>query len=122
MRLNNATAGQRWHIGYKLDDSLKLSAFPSLLLITTMIVPIQLILIPLLPWFRSLGLDQGAWQYVGIVLVHTGFGAGWAVFMLSAFFREVPQEMLEEAIDDLPDGVALAVWHPSCTPPAMTSI
>lgn len=65
------------------------------LLITTMIVPIQLILIPLLPWFRTLGLDQGAWQFVGIVLVHTGFGAGWAVFMLSSFFREVPREMLE---------------------------
>ncbi len=65
------------------------------LLITTMIVPIQLILIPLLPWFRTLGLDQGAWQFVGIVLVHTGFGAGWAVFMLSSFFREVPKEMLE---------------------------
>lgn len=65
------------------------------LLITTMIVPIQLILIPLLPWFRTLGLDQGAWQFVGIVLVHTGFGAGWAVFMLSSFFRGVPKEMLE---------------------------
>lgn len=65
------------------------------LLITTMIVPIQLILIPLLPWFRTLGLDQGVWQFVGIVLVHTGFGAGWAIFMLSAFFREVPKEMLE---------------------------
>lgn len=65
------------------------------LLITTMIVPIQLILIPLLPWFRTLGLDQGGWQFVGIVLVHTGFGAGWAVFMLSSFFRAVPKEMLE---------------------------
>ncbi len=65
------------------------------LLITTMIVPIQLILIPLLPWFRTLGLDQGAMQFVGIILVHTGFGAGWAVFMLSSFFREVPKEMLE---------------------------
>ncbi len=65
------------------------------LLITTMIVPLQLIIIPLLPWFRTLGLDNGAWQFVGIVLVHTGFGAGWAVFMLSSFFREVPKEMLE---------------------------
>lgn len=65
------------------------------LLITTMIVPLQLIIIPLLPWFRTLGLDRGAWQFLGIILVHTGFGAGWAVFMLSSFFREVPKEMLE---------------------------
>lgn len=65
------------------------------LLITTMIVPIQLILVPLLPWFRTLGLDSGAWQFVGIILVHTGFGAGWAVFMLSSFFGEIPKDMLE---------------------------
>jgi len=65
------------------------------LLISTMIVPLQLIIIPLLPWFRTLGLDQGGWQFLGIILVHTGFGAGWAVFMLSSFFREVPREMLE---------------------------
>ncbi len=70
------------------------------LLITTMIVPIQLILIPLLPWFRTLGLDEGAWQLVGIVLVHTGFGAGWAVFMLSSFFRQIPKEMLEAGTID----------------------
>jgi len=53
------------------------------LLITTMIVPLQLILIPLLPWFRTLGLDQRARQFIGIILVHTGFGTGWAVFMTS---------------------------------------
>ncbi len=65
------------------------------LLITTMIVPIQLILIPLLPWFRTLGLDQGSLQFVGIILVHTGFGAGWAVFMLTSFFAAIPKDMLE---------------------------
>ena len=65
------------------------------LLITTMIVPVQLILIPLLPWFRSLGLDNGPRQLVGIILVHTGFGAGWAVFMLTSFFAAIPRDMLE---------------------------
>lgn len=65
------------------------------LLITTMIVPVQLILIPLLPWFRTLGLDNGALQFVGIILVHTGFGSGWAVFMLTSFFAVIPKDMLE---------------------------
>ncbi len=65
------------------------------LLMTTMIVPIQLIIIPLLPWFRTLGLDNGNWQFVGVVLVHTGFGAGWAVFMMGSFFAAVPREILE---------------------------
>jgi ABC-type glycerol-3-phosphate transport system permease component len=68
------------------------------LLITTMIVPVQLILIPLLPWFRTLGFDQGGiGPYLGIALVHTAFGSGWAVFMLTSFMNELPDEVLEAA-------------------------
>lgn len=68
------------------------------LLISTMIVPIQIILIPLVPWFQTLGLNDGEWRpFLGIVLVHTGFGAGWAVFMLTTFFAEVPRDILEAA-------------------------
>jgi alpha-glucoside transport system permease protein len=67
------------------------------LLITTMIVPVQIILIPLLPWFRTLGLNQGNWQYLGIALVHAAFGAGWAVFMMTSFFSQIPDEVLESA-------------------------
>jgi ABC-type glycerol-3-phosphate transport system permease component len=67
------------------------------LLVTTMIVPVQIILIPLLPWFRTLGLQHGSLQFVGIVLVHTAFGAGWAVFMLSSFFSDIPNDLLDAA-------------------------
>lgn len=67
------------------------------LLITTMIVPVQLILIPLLPWFRTVGLSEGPWQYLGIILVHTGFGAGWAVFMMGAFLAQIPRDIFEAA-------------------------
>jgi alpha-glucoside transport system permease protein len=67
------------------------------LLLTTMIVPVQIILIPLLPWFQTLGLSEGAWQYLGIALVHTAFGAGLAVFILTPFFAEVPDEIVDAA-------------------------
>jgi ABC-type glycerol-3-phosphate transport system permease component len=67
------------------------------LLITTMIVPVQIILIPMLPWFRTLGLNSGPQEYLGIALVHTAFGAGWAIFMLGAFFAQIPEELLEAA-------------------------
>jgi ABC-type glycerol-3-phosphate transport system permease component len=67
------------------------------LLITTMIVPVQIILVPLLPWFRTLNLTGDVTQYVGIVLVHVAFGAGWAIFMLGGFMAEVPEEILEAA-------------------------
>lgn len=67
------------------------------LLITTMIVPVQIILIPLVPWFQTLGLNEGSAQYLGIALVHTAFGAGWSLFMLIAFFAGIPEEVLEAA-------------------------
>jgi ABC-type glycerol-3-phosphate transport system permease component len=76
----------------------RLRGFFFFLLITTMIVPVQMILIPLLPWFRTLGLDHGTWQpYLGIVLVHTAFGLGWAVFMMGGFMAQVPRELTEAA-------------------------
>jgi ABC-type glycerol-3-phosphate transport system permease component len=66
------------------------------LLISTMIVPVQIILIPLLPWFRALGLDQGSWQpFLGVILVHTAFGLGWAIFMMGGFMASVPRELSE---------------------------
>lgn len=67
------------------------------LLVTTMIVPVQIILVPLLPWFRTLGLTTGPRAYLGIVLVHTAFGAGWAVFMISTFIADIPHEFFEAA-------------------------
>jgi ABC-type glycerol-3-phosphate transport system permease component len=62
--------------------AFRLKATTYFLLITTMIVPVQIILIPMLPWFRTLGLNAGPQEYLGIALVHTAFGAGWAIFML----------------------------------------
>ncbi len=68
------------------------------LLISTMIVPVQIILIPLLPWFRTLGFAEGTWQpFLGMVLVHTAFGLGWAVFMMGSFMAGVPRELVEAA-------------------------
>ncbi|HET6381654.1 MAG TPA: carbohydrate ABC transporter permease [candidate division Zixibacteria bacterium] len=66
------------------------------LLISTMIVPVQIILIPLLPWFRTLGFAEGTWQpFMGMVLVHAAFGLGWAVFMMGSFMASVPVELTE---------------------------
>ena len=68
------------------------------LLVTTMIVPLQLILIPLLPWTRLLGLLGGPWRpFVAIILAHAAFGAGWAVFMIATFLRNIPEEIIEAA-------------------------
>ncbi|MQA62936.1 MAG: ABC transporter permease subunit [Actinophytocola sp.] len=80
--------------------SFRFKATTYFLLITTMIVPVQIILIPMLPWFRTLGLNGGPQEYLGIALVHTAFGAGWAIFMLGAFFSAIPKDLLEAASID----------------------
>lgn len=68
------------------------------LLVSTMIVPLQLILIPLLPWTRQLGLLGGSWRpFAAIILAHAAFGAGWAVFMIATFLRNIPEEVIEAA-------------------------
>ncbi len=67
------------------------------LLITTMVVPVQLVLVPLVPIFQQFGLNQGGAQYLGIALAHTAFGAGWSLFMLMSFFSQIPGEVLEAA-------------------------
>jgi ABC-type glycerol-3-phosphate transport system permease component/predicted amidohydrolase len=77
--------------------AFRFKAMTYFLLITTMIVPVQIILIPMLPWFRTLGLNAGPQEYLGIALVHTAFGAGWAIFMLGAFFAQIPEDLLEAA-------------------------
>lgn len=75
----------------------RLSGTAFFLLITTMIVPVQIILVPLLPWFRTLHLTGELTQYLGIILVHVAFGAGWAIFMMGGFMSEIPEDMIEAA-------------------------
>lgn len=60
----------------------------------TMLLPLQLILIPLFPWLRSLGLSDTHW---GLVLVHTAFGLGWTLFHFVQFFQDIPDDLLESA-------------------------
>jgi len=64
------------------------------LYLSTMLLPVQLILIPLFPWLISLDLNDSHW---GLILVHSAFGMGWTVFHLVNFFKEIPNELLESA-------------------------
>jgi ABC-type glycerol-3-phosphate transport system permease component len=93
--ITTATGAAAAYAFARLQFRLKRTIY--FLLITTMIVPVQIILIPLLPWFRTLHLNEGPWQYLGIALVHCAFGAGWAIFMLSGFFTAIPAELLDAA-------------------------
>ena len=62
------------------------------LVIALLVVPLQMTLIPLL---NLLGFFKLNATYLGIWLVHMGFGLPFAVFLLRNFFAALPREMLE---------------------------
>lgn len=59
-----------------------------------MIVPLQMVLIPLLRLYHQLGIGIG---YLGIWLAHTGFGLPLAVFLLRNSMAGLPREVIESA-------------------------
>ncbi|MBA3778970.1 MAG: carbohydrate ABC transporter permease [Chloroflexi bacterium] len=68
-----------------------------LLLVAMLVVPIQITLVPVLRLFNAVGLTG---TFVGIWLVHLGFGLPFAIYLLRNFFAQLPSEMLEAAAID----------------------
>jgi alpha-glucoside transport system permease protein len=65
-----------------------------LLLMALLVVPIQTALVPALQFTNKVGLTG---SYVGLWVVHTGFGLPFAIFLLRNFFVSIPRELLEAA-------------------------
>ncbi|MFF1285029.1 carbohydrate ABC transporter permease [Streptomyces sp. NPDC058299] len=62
--------------------------------VSLLVVPVQVALIPIAELFGKLGLFG---TIFGVILFHTGFGLPFAVFLLRNFFAEIPRELLEAA-------------------------
>jgi alpha-glucoside transport system permease protein len=65
-----------------------------LVLVSLLVVPIQVALIPVAKLFGDLGIFQTT---TGVVIFHTAFGLPFAIFLLRNFFAEIPKELLEAA-------------------------
>ncbi len=65
-----------------------------IIIVGLMVVPIQMTLVPLLSFFRVLGL-QGT--IVSVWLAHTGFGLPFEVFLLRNYLGGLPREIFESA-------------------------
>jgi len=69
--------------------------------VASMVVPFQVIMLPLVQWLRIFGNLIGVrftGNYAGIVLCYLGFGASLSMFIFHGFIKSVPLE-LEEAAD-----------------------
>lgn len=72
-------------------------------LVAQMVVPFQVVMLPVLTWFRQfskftgIGLLQ---SFKGIIFAYIGFGAPMSVFILHGFVKSIPLELEEAATID----------------------
>ena len=69
------------------------------LVIASLVVPLQMSLIPLLSIYNDVGsiMGVGAKSYPGVWMAHTGFGLASTTFLLRNFLKSLPSEMMEAA-------------------------
>lgn len=74
-----------------------------MIFVASMVIPFQVVMLPLVQWLRILGNAIGlqlTGTYKGIVLCYLGFGAPLSIFIFHGFIKGIPYE-LEEAGDIL---------------------
>ena len=67
------------------------------LIVFMLVVPTQMTFIPVLRLYNKLSLSG---TFVGLWLVHTGYGRPFSIFMLHTFFQGLPDELFEAAYID----------------------
>ena len=68
-----------------------------LLFVSGIMIPGQMILVPLFITYFQLGVSG---TYLPMILTYTGLGMPLTVFMMAAYFRAVPREIFEAAVID----------------------
>lgn len=63
-------------------------------MVALLIVPVQITLVPLLKVFNGLDLTG---SFLGLWLVHLGYGVPFAIYLLHNFFAAIPRELFEAA-------------------------
>ncbi len=77
----------------------RLSQLIFLMFVGAMVIPFQIIMFPLLSWFREITQLTGIGllrTYFGMILAYLGFGLSLTVFLFHGFIKGIPYE-LEEA-------------------------
>jgi len=69
------------------------------LIIASLVVPLQMSLIPLLSIYNDIGalFNISSKSYPGVWMAHTGFGLASTTFLLRNFIKSLPNEMMEAA-------------------------
>jgi raffinose/stachyose/melibiose transport system permease protein len=81
-------------------DKSKLSSGLFVLFVAAMVIPFQIVMLPLVSWFRTIHEVTGVKllrEYSGIFLAYVGFGASLSIFMYHGFIKGIPLELEEAA-------------------------
>ena len=89
--------------------------------IATMIIPFQVVMLPLISTFRDVSQFIGIsmlQSIPGIVFAYCGFGGAMTVFILTGFIKGIPYELEEAAAIDgcSPEGTFFRIIFPLLTP------
>jgi ABC-type sugar transport system, permease component len=106
-------------------NKTKWSGFIFMLFVSAMVIPFQVVMLPLLSTFRSVssftGIDMLS-SYKGIIFAYLGFGGSMSVFILHGFIKGIPYELEEAAWIDgcSPEGTFFRIIFPLLKPIHMT--
>ncbi len=101
------------------------SNFIFMLFVAAMVIPFQVVMLPLLSTFRSLSVFTGIQflnSYTGIIFAYLGFGGSMSIFILHGFIKGIPYELEEAAWIDgcSPEGTFFRIIFPLLKPVQMT--
>ena len=71
--------------------------------VAAMVIPFQIVMFPLLTWFREITQLTGVRllrSYQGIILAYIGFGMSQSIFLFHGFIKSIPLELEEAATID----------------------
>ncbi|HEY9575680.1 MAG TPA: carbohydrate ABC transporter permease [Lachnospiraceae bacterium] len=96
-----------------------------MLFVAAMVIPFQVVMLPILTVFKNIGSFTGIQMlssYKGIVFAYLGFGGSMSIFILHGFIKGIPYELEEAAWIDgcSPEGTFFRVIFPLLKPVQMT--
>ncbi|SFU46664.1 carbohydrate ABC transporter permease [Butyrivibrio sp. INlla21] len=106
-------------------NKTKWSTFIYMTFIASMIIPFQVVMLPLISTFRDVGKFLGIsmlQSFPGIIFAYLGFGGAMTVFILTGFIKTVPFELEEAASIDgcSPERTYFNIILPLLKPPVVT--
>lgn len=78
----------------------KLSMFIFMIFVSAMVIPFQVVMFPLVSWFRIIYETFGIRllsTHLGMIFAYIGFGSSLSVFMFHGFIKGIPLELEESA-------------------------